>query len=200
MSVELEEDFGVIDFLTDEKRGADLLPEFLKYSDNIVAMIKTFIPEIQELHDAQSDFYSTLNIFEAVGSQLDDIFGNILDTDRETGQTDDSYRADLLAAVTKLAKSGDIQTMKSIFRNLSGASSVSLSEQQPASFSMTAFGVSTLTETELEKIRATLKTAKQGGNSMILAVSEVAQSATFSLTGETDAGNGLGDGVLSQGF
>lgn len=138
MSFDLREDFGIIDFVDGEKRGADLLPEFLKYSDNIVAFIKTILPEIQELHDAQADVYSTINIFEAIGSQLDDIFGELLDTPRILGQTDEEYRADLLVAVAKFARSGDIVLLKNIYRSILQATSVRLYEYQPHMFKLEA--------------------------------------------------------------
>ncbi len=138
MSYELKVDFGIIDFENDNDRGVDLLPYFLKNSTNINNLIKCILPEIQELHDAQSDVYSTVNINEAVGLQLDDIFGNILDTEREDGQSDDDYRVDLLLAITKFARSGEISILKSIFKSIMEANFVRLYEYQPHMFKLEA--------------------------------------------------------------
>ena len=138
MSTELEQDFGNIDFDTDQGRSVDLLPEFLKDSTNLKNIILAIVPEIQELYDAVQDVYSTINIFEATGDQLDDIFGNILDLERYPGESDGDYRANLLAEASKKVRSGEISVMKGIFRNLIGATSVNLIEYQPAQFKMEA--------------------------------------------------------------
>lgn len=207
MSSELEEIFGDYDFVNDQDRGAQLLPDFLKNSDNVKNIINAIMPEIQELHDAQKDVFSIINIFEATGSQLDNIFGQILDLERNVGQSDDSYREDLLAQTSKFARSGEISVMKSIFMNLIGASTVSLFEYQAASFKMTAVAASIPTDSELASIRATLVDAKQGGNGMTLAVTD---SETPFLLGDFDSqqlndpnglsGGGFTGGTLLQGF
>ncbi len=205
MSEILEEEFGIIDFLTDDARGAKLLPEFLKNSDNVVALINAVIPEIQELHDAQSDVYSTVNILEAVGDQLDDIFGNVLDTSRVLGQTDDDYRAELLVATARFAKSGDIGTMKSVLRNLVIASEIRLYEYKSAHFKMEATVDTVPDEDELAIIRTALTEAKQGGNGMELSIGV---ETTFKLVESNPqlnsstglSGNGHTGGTLATGF
>lgn len=208
MSAELEEQFGEFDFTNDNDRGANTLIEFIKYSPNIVALVNSIMPEIQELHDAQKDVYSTINIFESVGTQLDDIFGTLLNLERETGQTDDDYRADLLAQSSILSKSGEITTMKDMYRSLVNASIVSLFEYQPAAFQMQATVSSIPSDSELVKVRSTLENAKQGGNNMSLSITDSATPFTlarlispqlnsnFGLNGEgfTDGG------TLAQGF
>lgn len=207
MSSGLEEQFGNFDYTNDQDRGANILIEFVKFSPNIKALVNSVIPEIQELHDAQKDVYSTINIFEAAGTQLDDIFGTLLNLGRTTGQTDDDYRADLLAQSTILSRSGEIAVMKSIYKNLSGASVVSLFEYQPASFKMQATATTIPTDSELDKIRSTLENAKQGGNNMQLSIT--ASSTPFRL-GEFESeqtnspngfsGSGFTGGTLSEGF
>ena len=207
MSNELEETFGNFDYVNDQDRGAQNLNEWLKFSPNVKALINSITPEIQELHDAQQDVYSTINIFEAVGTQLDDIFGTLLDLERITSQTDDDYRADLLAQATILSRSGEIVVMKSVFMNLIGASSVQLFEYQPASFQMQAVVASIPSAAELAKIRESLEKAKQGGNNMNLSVTD---SLTPFEVGEFDSQqlndpNGLSGasftgGTLYEGF
>jgi len=207
MSTELEETFGNFDYVNDQDRGAQNLNEWLKFSPNVKALINSITPEIQELHDAQQDVYSTINIFEAVGTQLDDIFGTLLDLERITSQTDDDYRADLLAQATILSRSGEIVVMKSVFMNLIGASSVQLFEYQPASFQMQAVVASIPSAAELAKIRESLEKAKQGGNNMNLSVTD---SLTPFEVGEFDSQqlndpNGLSGasftgGTLYEGF
>lgn len=207
MSTELEETFGNFDYVNDQDRGAQNLNEWLKFSPNVIALINSIMPEVQELHDAQQDVYSTINIFEAVGTQLDDIFGTLLDLERITSQTDDDYRADLLAQATILSRSGEITVMKSVYMNLIGASSVVLFEYQPASFQMQAVVSSVPSAAELAKIRESLEKAKQGGNNMSLSVTD---SLTPFQLGEFDSEqlndpNGLSGasftgGTLYEGF
>lgn len=207
MSTELEQQFGEIDFENDDDRGAQNLIEFLKYSPNVISLINSVMPEVQELHDAQSDVYSTINIFEAVGSQLDDIFGTLLNLERTTGQTDDNYRIDLLAQATVLSRSGEISVMKSLYRNLLSASDVKLFEYQPAAFKMDAVASTIPSAAELEVIRTTLSTAKQGGNNMQLSITD--SSTPFELEELTSqslndanglSGDSFDGGILSQGF
>jgi hypothetical protein len=207
MSTELEEQFGQFDFTNDSDRGANNLLEFLKYSPNVRALINTVIPEVQELNDEQQTVYSTINIFEAAGSQLDDIFGTLLNLERETGQSDDSYRADLLAQATVLSRSGEIVVLKSIYRNLTMATSVRLYEYQPAHFRIEATVTSIPSTSELEKIRLTMDNSKQGGNGMELSVG-VDPIFTLNPSGSTPqlndpkglSGGGFVGGTLGTGL
>jgi hypothetical protein len=200
MSAELERQFGIINFYNDQGYGLSLIPEFLKWSPNFTALYKILVDQVQELHEAQKKVYSTVNIFEAEGTQLDNVFGNLLNVKREIGESDDDYRSRLLAETAKLSQSGQIVVMKNLFRDLVTGSTVSLFEQQSASFSMQAETEKTFTTAQLERIRATLANAKQAGNNMILSINNSTLGISFSLTGETGAGNGLGNGVLAQGF
>ncbi len=204
----LSDQFGAIDFVNDDDRGIGILVQWLKNSPNVQDIIQSIMPEIQELHDARKDVYLNINIFDAAGTQLDDIFGEILDTERSTGATDDEYRAELLAAVARLARSGEITVMKSAMRNLLGASSVQLFEYQPAAFKMQATASSVPSTSELATIRASLETTKQGGNSMQLAVTD--KSNPFTLANlsspQLNSAAGLngssfsGGGYLLEGF
>lgn len=200
MSAELETDFGNINFETNEGRSVDLLPEFLKDSTNIKNLILAITPEIQELYDAIQDIYATINIFEAVGDQLDDIFGNILDLERDFGQSDDDYRADLLAEASKKVRSGEIAVMKGIFKNLIGASSVNLIEYQPAQFKMEAIVSSIPSTSMLETIRATLVEAKQGGNGMELSAHVEPYFELTDLDNQLNDPNGLSGDVFDGGY
>jgi len=205
MSTELELDFGNIDFENDEGRSVDLLPDFLSNSTNVKNIILAFTPEIQQLYDEIQDIYSTINIFEAVGLQLDNIFGEVLDLSRTPGQTDGEYRSSLLAEASKKVRSGEISVVKSIFRSLTSASKVDLIEYQPARFKMEATVSSIPSASELITIRNTLIEAKQGGNGMDLA----AYSQTpFELTSTPNqlndpnglSGNSTSNGILGVGF
>jgi len=192
----LEDDFGVINFSTDEGRSVDLLPEFLKSSTNLKNLILSIVPEVQEAYDAMKDVYITINIFTATGLQLDNIFGEILDLEREPGQTDTQYRADILAEASKKVRSGEISVVKSIFRSLMGATSVSLIEYQPAAFKLEAVVLAIPSASELLAIRSTMIEAKQGGNNMDLSAY---MDPYFSLT---SADNQLNDpnGLSSDSF
>jgi len=195
----LADEFGEIDFLNDEGRGVDNLPDFLRNSPNFVDIIEAFIPEIQELHDAQRDVFLNINIYDAEGSQLDNIFGDLLDLERLPGQSDDDYRLDIIAQASKLSKSGDILTMKRLYRSLLNASSVRLFEYQSAYFKLEAAVDSIPSEAQLEKIRSTLKTAKQGGNGMILSINDQSAFTLVSSNPQTNSPNGLTDGTFTGG-
>lgn len=183
----LEEQFGEYDYVNDEDRGAQNLHEWIKHSPNIKALVNSVTPEIQELHDAQKDVYTNINIFDAVGTQLDDIFGTLLGLERGTGQTDEDYRQDLLSRSSILSRSGEITAMKSVYKNLSAASLVSLFEQNPASFSMEANVLSIPSDEGLAKIRASLTELKQGGNTMLLSITDSATPFTLG-TGSPELG------------
>jgi hypothetical protein len=203
----LDKIFGDYDFVNDQDRGAQLLPEFLKNSENVKKIINAIMPEIQELHDAQKEVFSKINIFEAVGSQLDNIFGEILDLERLSGQDDEDYRLDLLAQSSKLAQSGEISVMKALYKSLTSASSVSLQEFQPAAFKMDAIVAVLPSIAQLEKLRNTLSSAKQGGNNMALTITtsenplrlkNLTSPNPLSPTGLS--GDGFTGGTLVQGF
>ena len=183
MSAELEEIFGEFNYVTDEDRGAQNLHEWIKFSPNIKALVNTITPELQELHDAQKDVYSTINIFEAIGSQLDDIFGNLLDLERSSGELDAEYRTMLLARTTVLSRSGDIITMKGLYRSLVSSTNVSLIEYNPAIFIMNA-QVSDPGSVNTTNVRNTLSEAKQGGNGMTLTLSIDTTPFTFISVGD----------------
>ena len=172
MSTELEALFGNFDFVSDSDRGSNNLHEWLKNSPNVIALLDSVLPEIQELHDAQQDVYSKINIHEAVGDQLDDVFGTLLVLPRNFSQTDNSYRLDLLAQASVFARSGEISVMKSIYSNLLSASSVRLYEYQPAAFKLEATVTAIPSTSDLADIRTRMTKLKQGGNEMILSVTD----------------------------
>lgn len=199
MSTELEELFGDFDFVNDSDRGANLLPEFLKNSENLIALINAILPEVQELHDAQKDVFSTINIYDAEGDQLDDIFGEILDLERVVGQTDAEYRANLIARTAEIAKSGEISTMKNAYRNIMEATAVRLFEYQPACFKMEASVSSIPSDSELADIRSAMERIKQGGNGMILSCNDSEPFRLVSSNPQTNSPNGLTDGTFTGG-
>jgi len=193
MSAELVIDFGVFNFLTDLDRGSNILPEFLKWSPGVKGLVDAIMPEIQELHDAQSDVYSTVNIFEAVGSQLDDIFGEILDLPRELGQTDDIYRTVLLAVIPSIGGSGTIGVVKSVLRDLSEAPTVSLIEVFSHMVIMHAIVDSFGDITDKDLIDTTMNGVKGGGIKLDIGIQEIDNAFIFS----EDVGGGTVDG---EGF
>jgi len=206
MSAELEKVFGEFNYVTDEDRGAQILHEWIKFSPNIKALVNTITPELQELHDAQKDVYANINIFEAIGSQLDDIFGNLLDLERIPGQSDAKYRTVLLARITVLSRSGDIVTLKGLYRSLTGSSLISLIEFQSAAFKMNAVVTVIPSTLELALIRETLESAKQGGNQLLLSINNQTEFTLGNLSSpELNSQEGLSEGaftggILSEGF
>lgn len=206
MSEALEKQFGLIDFINDIDRGANTLPEFLKYSENVIALINAVLKEFQELYEAQKDVYSTVNIYEAVGVSLDNIYGEILDLKREAGQLDEDYRLALLARVAQIARSGEITVLKSIFKNIVQGEYARLYEYKTASFRLFCKTQKIFTDEELQKIRDQIALAKQGGNHMELAISNAENTFTLvesnpqlnspiGLSSDTFSG-----GTLAKGF
>ncbi|MCK5613273.1 hypothetical protein KAR91_65980 [Candidatus Pacearchaeota archaeon] len=185
MSEELEQQYGIFDFQDEDSRGTGLLPEVLKNSENIKKVINIFMQMIQELHDSGKDVYSEINILESVGSQLDDIFGNILDLDREPGQSDDEYRALLLAAAPKLSQGGEIIVVKNMFRSLTGASKVTLVEYQPAMFMMIA-EVDDISSVNVAFLHEQLRQIRAAGVRMELALAQAGNAFTLKSIGDPD--------------
>ena len=165
----LEEDFGIINFLTDEGRGTDILPEVLKGAENIKALINGVLPEIQQIHDAQSDIYQSINITNAVGVQLDDIFGQILDEPRKTGQSDDEYRLVLRAAVAMRTRAGEIDLIKGVAISLFEVPLLDISLIELFSMQVLLhITVDSLTQITNEEMRVNaLRRAKQAGVNLV---------------------------------
>lgn len=170
MSQELRDDFGNFDFVNNDDRGANNLPEMFKYSPGMIGLINAVMPEIQELNNAQQDVYATINIFDAVGTQLDDIFGEILDVERGQGQTDDVYRAILLAVVPSIGGSGTITVVKSVLKSLSGADSVSMLEVFPHTILLYIFVDDFGDIADKDLIDSIMKGVKAGGIGMNIAI------------------------------
>lgn len=187
----LETDFGIIDFVNDTDRGAGLLPEFLKNADNVVGLINAIIPEIQEINDAQSDVYTTINIFDAIGTQLDDIYGEILDTPRELLQSDDDYRTVLLAVAPSIGGSGTIRIIKNTLRSLAGADIVSLLEVPLHTIILHAFVDDFLDIISKTSIDDNMKLVKAGGVGMTIGVQLNSSAFIFS---DDVAGGAIGEG------
>lgn len=180
----LEQQFGEFDFVNGADRGAQNLNEWLKFSPNVKALINSITPEIQEVNDSQSDLYTKINIFDSEGTQLDDIFGNLLDTEREEGQTDSSYRTTLLGATTKFRGSGEIVVMKNLYKTLVAATNISLIEYNPATFIMNA-QVPVPNDVDVSGVSAELKKSKQGGTEMDLTISIDTTPFSFMSVGAT---------------
>jgi hypothetical protein len=187
------DDISVISALGDEDRGSKILPELFKNSVNVPGLINAIMPEIQELHDAQSDVYSTINIFDAVGTQLDDIFGELLDTPREGSQSDDDYRAVLLAVAPSIAGSGTILVLKATLRSLAKSSNVSLQEVIPHTILMHAIVNDFGDITNKSVIDESMQKIKGGGIYLDVGIQEDGNAFIFS----DDVGGGS---IAGEGF
>lgn len=187
----IAEEFGVIDFLNDNDRGTALLPEFLKDSQRINDIINAILPEIQELHDAQFDVYSKINLNDAVGLQLDDIFGEILDLARTQSQTDEDYRTALKARISSFARSGEISVLKQAARDLTGATDVSLLEVFTMTLLMHIYVGAFEDIPNAQFISDTLGTLKQAGVFLDVGMSLASSEFKFS---ESLTGGEVGEG------
>lgn len=191
--------FDDIDFIDGDGRGADVLPEFLKHSPDAVLLEKAILAEIQELHDAQKEVYENINLFDAVGSQLDDIFGEILDLPRESGLTDEDYRYLLFTQVSRIAKSGEIPVMKTAYRSLLKAESVRLFEYQPAHFKLEASVTEIPADERLVAIKKAIKTIKQAGNGIEFSINDSEPFRLVASNPSQGSPNGLTDGTFTGG-
>lgn len=195
MSQELRDDFGDFDFVNDADRGANNLPEMLKYSPNMIGLIDAVMPEVQELNDAQQDIYATINIFEAVGLQLDNIFGEILNTEREQGQSDEDYRSVLLAFIPSVSGSGTIASVKQTARDITGQQNISLIEVFTFTLLMHIFVDAFEDVPNGQFVAATIKESKQAG--VFLDIGLELNSSVFKFSDDISGGE-VGEGFAES--
>ena len=179
----LEREFGEINFLTDEGRSTDLLPEILKNSQNVKALIDGIIPEIQEIHDVQFQIYE-ISINSAVGVQLDNIFGQILNVDRTTNESDATYRSRLLLRTRELQTTGSTESLISAYTNATGGNPTTIKEMQPMTVVMNA-AISENIEIDAFFIVDSIRNLKQAGVTLVLIIHEKNAAFSFISSGDT---------------
>lgn len=171
---------------------------------NLNLLIDIIGGRTQELETQLFKILDERHLTVAAGVQLDGI-GQILDLDREFGETDLSYRTRLASRTGELSKSGELENVISVFKIFVGASSVWAAEFFPAGIQMNAFVA--VDPTDTASIIETMNAVKAQGVKLILTYSPSGDffelsdesEADINNDGPIDALHGLGDEVLTEG-
>ena len=113
-----------------EDRAEARLPEQFKGKDFMVALLRAFASEVQDIEDAVFPMLSLLDIDTMIGAQLDGI-GGIL-TEPRAGLSDANYRIALNAKAARITASGTPEQIIERYLTLTGASAVQYTPQYPA--------------------------------------------------------------------
>ena len=197
-----------IEQITDHaEKAKERLPRFLDDATNFNALIEIAGARTQDLETELFNLLDQRYLTIAVGAQLDGI-GQILNHEREIGQSDSDYRLELIAETGKLALSGQIESLILLFRSLTSAVDSDLVEFYPASVSLTAFYDADSEDPILDgNIVAAMNEVKAAGVHLDLRFVEETEYFEFSDISEIDgSGNGpidaihgLGDEALAEG-
>lgn len=197
-----------IEQITDHAELAkERLPDQFSRATNLNNFFNVAGARTQELEDQLFNILDQRHLTIATGVQLDGI-GQILDLEREVGETDIAYRGRLIARTGELAKSGEMENLIVPFKNLTGASSVWVSEYYPAGVQLVAFYDGDTVSAELDAvIVASMNIVKAAGINLTLQYAE--ETTYFELAdesetdvnnnGPTSADHGFGDEALTEG-
>ena len=197
-----------IEKITDHNvKAKDRLPRFLAGAVNFNALIDVASARTQDLETELFNLLDQRNLTDAIGLQLDGL-GQILNLEREVGQSDTNYRQALIGETGQLALSGQIESLINVFNALTLAVSSDVVEFFPASVLLTAFydgdTVDPIIDQSIidamDKVRAAgvnldLRFAEETEYLELSDVSEIDVNGN----GPTDAIHGLGDEALLEG-
>jgi len=188
-------------------KAKERLPRFLDGATNFNALIDIFSSRTQDLETELFNLLDQRNLSDAVGVQLDGL-GQILNLEREVGQSDADYRQALIGETGQLALSGQIESLINVFNALTSAVTSDVVEFFPASVLLTAFFDGDLEDPNvdqsiidaMDKVRAAgvnldLRYAEETEYLELSDISEIDGSGN----GPTDALHGLGDEALTEG-
>jgi len=114
-------------------------------SENLKFLLQTFLEELQEIEDVNTEMLSQDDIANAEGVQLDGI-GEHLGKRRE-GLTDTDYRVALNIQKILNAGEGRFHTALQMWRTVMGSSTVTMTEEFPAGVALYSdVGAPTLTQ------------------------------------------------------
>jgi hypothetical protein len=185
----------------------DRYPDRYRTAANHQKLIDIFGSRFQELETQLFKILDERHLSVAVGVQLDGL-GQILDLERELGESDESYRARLVGRTGELSKSGEMENLITSFLTLSQATSVFASDFYPAGVLLVA-----LTDIDAEDpaidqaIIDQMALVKAGGIKLILEFAPETDYYELSDVSEVDGSNngpisstnGLGDESLTEG-
>lgn len=182
-------------YVTDhEARGAARLTEQFKQQVAVVALLKSWIGEVQQLEDQAYELRLQRALDTAEGVSLD-VLGAIVGQSRE-GRTDDQYRVWIAGRALVNRSRGKTPQIIAIAAKLVGGS-VELREYQPATMILHAHvPVPGSIGVEIAKL---LKLAKAGGIKMHFVWYDTVSAFRFSASGVSvfDSERGFADGRLA---
>ena len=113
-------------------RALDRNIEFFKGLVNWEKLLTIYAEDSQEIEDVLNDFHTKLNVQNGEGETLD-VYGKIFQLARGS-LSDAEYRSLILSAYAKLQRSGEIETIISVYKSLTLATKIGLIEYFPATF------------------------------------------------------------------
>jgi len=159
-----------------EENALDRNIEFFKGLLNWEKLLTIYAEDSQEIEDVLNEFHEKLNVQFGEGDTLD-VFGKIFLAARGN-LDDDEYRSVILTAFAEFQRSGEIETIISVYKSLMLASKITLIEYFPATFIANA-EVDDPDAIETLFVRDALSGVKAAGVEMDLTVSQNTGAFSF---------------------
>jgi len=175
------------------------LPDQFYGATNLRNILSLYAGRYQELETVFNALLDERAISTANGAQLDRI-AEILDLSRPLGETDSAFRSRLFAQTSILQQSGEIEVLISVFKGLTGATTVFSADVYPAAVQLVAHVAVDINDpTTDSQIRLAMTSVKAGGIDLILQFAPVADTFYFSSAVDADV-NGVGPIDALHGF
>lgn len=142
-----------------KKKGLDRVISSLKSKPNLNKLLEIFLEEVQEIEDATIEFADQKNLAIAEGEWIDNI-GLIVGEDR-LGRSDVDYRAAISNRIAINVADGTTDTVISLSKAHTNATSVKIIPYFPAAFVSVVEGSSTV-DGSLFKLTQNIKPAGVG--------------------------------------
>ena len=147
-------------------QGKARLPGFLANATNFKAFLDVLINPYQDIENLFIQLLDEVSLDTAVGVQLD-VVGRILNTARTSlTEPDEEYRIRLRGAAATLARSGEVETLITVWNEIWQAVKTIVTEYQPATIELAA-EVTTDTPSLDAAALATIEEAMAGGVQLI---------------------------------
>ena len=161
-----------IEEITDHAEQAkERLPSQFNDAVNFRGFFDIAGARFQELETQLFNILDQRHLSVAVGVQLDGI-GQILDLERELGESDASYRASLIGRTGELAKSGEMENIITSFLTLTGAVSVEATDFYPAAVNIVALLDADVEDSDIDQaIVDNMNLVKAAGVNLIMTFS-----------------------------
>jgi len=197
-----------IEKITDHASLAlDRLPNRFALATQFRNLIELIGDRHQVIEDTLVDLLELRSLSSATGKQLDNA-GQILNVDREIGETDSAYRSRLFSATAQLEKSGEVESILDVFEFLYAPEAIIYEEIYPAAFVLTAHLLDDDQSSATDQYNhAAIQSIKAGGIDFYIAISPATDYLYLSDVSEVDingdgpidANHGLGDESLNEG-